>query len=196
GPTDEFIPPTEPVDPRLDWVVARRGIPFLDWGICTGWARDQPNGGPFELKKRMYPKELLGTASHSSFARSTAMNTRYIRYGHVLLWRAECAVEANDLELARTLVNQVRQRSSDDLVMGKCNSYTFPDAPGSEDADVDWDQPAANYLLGEYDNFPSQEYARAAVRMEMRLETAMEGNRFFDLRRWGLLDEVIPAFIE
>ena len=47
GAHDEFIPPTDLLDPRLDWTVARRGIPFLDWGICTGWARDQSNGGPF-----------------------------------------------------------------------------------------------------------------------------------------------------
>ena len=31
GPKDTFIPPTDPVDPRLDWTVARRGIPFMDW---------------------------------------------------------------------------------------------------------------------------------------------------------------------
>lgn len=195
SPTDEFIPPSDPVDPRLDWTVARRGIPFMDWGICTGWARDPANGGPFELKKRMYPKALQGIASHASYARSTALNTRWIRYAHVLLWRAECAVEENNLELAKNLVNQVRRRSSDDFVMGKCTSYTFPNAPGSDGAVVDWDQPAANYLLGEYETFPNQEYARAAVRMELRLETAMEGNRFFDLRRWGLLGEVIPAYI-
>lgn len=195
GPNDEFIPTSDPVDPRLDWTVARRGIPFMDWGICTGWAREQSNGGPFELKKRMYPKSLLGIASHASFARSTALNTRFIRYAHVLLWRAECAVEENNLGLAKTLVNQVRKRSSDDFVMGKCTSYTFPNAPASTDAVVDWGQPAANYLLGEYTNFPNQEYAREAVRMEIRLETAMEGNRFFDLRRWGILDEVIPTYI-
>lgn len=196
GPNDEYIPPVDPIDPRLDWTVARRGIPFMDWGICTGFARDQANGGPFELKKRMYPKDLKGIASHGSFARSTALNTRLIRYAHVLLWRAECAVEENNLEMAKTLVNQIRKRSSDDFVMGKCNTYTFPDAANTEDAIVEWDQPAADYLLGEYVSFPSQEYAREAVCMELRLETAMEGNRFFDLRRWGMLDEVIPEYIE
>ena len=144
----------------------------------------------------MYYKSEQDVAAHTSFKRSTALNTRVIRYAHVLLWRAECAVEENNLELAKTLVNQVRKRSSEDFVMGKCTSYTFPNAPYSDDAAVDYDQPAANYLLGEYTSFPSQEYAKAAVRMEIRLETAMEGNRFFDLRRWGMLDEVIPEYIE
>lgn len=196
GPNDEFVPPTDLLDPRLDWTVARRGIPFLDWGVVTGWARDQMNGGPFELKKRMYYKAQANVAAHTAFPRSTALNTRFIRYAHVLLWRAECAVEANDLELARNLVNRVRERASDDVVMGRVSSYTFPNAPISDDAEVDWDQPAANYLLGTYEGFPSQQYARDAVRMELRLETAMEGNRFFDLRRWDLLDQVIPAYIE
>lgn len=196
GPNDPFTPPADPLDPRLDWTVARRGIPFMDWGICTGWAREQANGGPFELKKRMYEKAMVGIASHAAFARSTALNTRLIRYAHVLLWRAECAVEENDLETARTLVNQVRERAADDFVMGLCTDATFPDAPGSESATVDWDQPAANYSLGLYSSFPDQTYAREAVRMEIRLETAMEGNRFFDLRRWGILDQVIPDYIE
>nr|MDQ6903807.1 RagB/SusD family nutrient uptake outer membrane protein [Bacteroidota bacterium] len=30
---DPFTPYTGPLDPRLDWTVGRRGIPFLDWGI-------------------------------------------------------------------------------------------------------------------------------------------------------------------
>ena len=99
------------------------------------------------------------------------------------------------LNWPKILVNQVRSRSANDFVMGKCTSYTFPNAPKAEDAIVDWEQPAANYILGEYASFPSKEYAREAVHMEIRLETAMEGNRFFDLRRWGILDQVIPTYI-
>ena len=34
--TDPFTPTTEAVDPRLDWTVGRRGIPYLDWGLCGG----------------------------------------------------------------------------------------------------------------------------------------------------------------
>jgi len=45
--------------------------------------------------------------------------------------------------------------------------------------------------------FPDVNYARTAVRFERRLELAMEGQRFFDLRRWepAYLDSVIPGFI-
>ena len=30
-----------PVDPRLDWVVGRRGVPYHDWGIAPGKSLDQ-----------------------------------------------------------------------------------------------------------------------------------------------------------
>ena len=193
--TEEFVPSDQLLDPRLDWTVGRRGVPYLDWGMHTGneWIRSQVNGGPYNTKKQMYSKEDQDFASHDAFARATAINYRAYRYAHVLLWRAECAVEEGDLEMARQLVNQVRQRASDDFVMGKTTTYVFG---SDEEIAIDFTQPAANYLLGEYPSFPSQEYARAAVRMELRLETALEGNRFFDLVRWGIDGEVLPEYIE
>lgn len=193
--TEQFIPTEEPLDPRLDFTVGRRGIPYLDWGIHTGrdWIRDQPNGGPYNTIKQMYSQKERDQGSHATFARATAINYRVYRYAHILLWRAECAVEENDLETARNLVNQVRTRASDDFVMGRVTTYAFD--PETE-IQVDWSEPAANYSLNTYESFPSQEYAREAVRMELRLETALEGNRFFDLVRWGIADEVLPVFIE
>jgi len=50
------------------------------------------------------------------------------------------------------------------------------------DPSIKW----AVYKVGQYPTFPSQAYGREAVRAERRLELAMEGQRFFDLRRWGL----------
>jgi len=37
--------------------------------------------------------------------------------------------------------------------------------------------------------------ARTAVRFERRLELAMEGQRFFDLRRWGIADQVLNSYL-
>ena len=42
----------------------------------------------------------------------------------------------------------------------------------------------------------SQEEARQAVRTENRLECAMEGERFFDLVRWGIAAEVMNSFLD
>jgi len=191
---DEFHPTDDPVDPRLDWTVGRRGIPYLDWGVHTGneWIRSQVNGGPYSNKKFMFYQANQSLASHDKFARATAINFRAIRYAHVLLWRAECAVAGNDLETARKYVNEVRERASHQLVMGKVNTYAFGSGVTPL---VDESQPAANYKVNDYLNFPSQDYAWAAVRMEERLEFAMEGFRFFDLVRWGIADQVLNTYI-
>ena len=95
-------------------------------------------------------------------------------------------MEEGDLETARELVNEVRRRAANpvNITMGKVLNYKYPTGPS--DAVVDMDQPAANYLIAEYPTFPSEDYAREAVRMEQRLEFGMEGHRFFDLVRWGV----------
>jgi len=195
--TQTFIPTNHLLDPRLDWTVGRRGIPYEDWGIMTGsnWIRSQVNGGPYLTLKAMYYKKDKATASHASYARAHSINFRKLRFSHVLLWRAECAVEENDLETARQLVNRIRKRAADpvNMVMGKVSTYTFT---ATTIPVVDYTQPAANYKISEYKSFPSQAYAREAVRMEERLEFGMEGNRFFDLVRWGIDYDVLTKFIE
>jgi len=40
----------------------------------------------------------------------------------------------------------------------------------------------------------TQAYAREAMRMERRLEFAMEGSRFFDLVRWGIADTYLNTY--
>jgi len=118
------------------------------------------------------------------------------RLTNILLWRAETAVEENDLELARSLVNSVRERAGNSTpVMGLCLS----DSDLGANPVVDWTKPAANYKIEPYPAghpaFASQTEARKAVRMEIRLEFATEGHRFFDLRRWGIDDEVLNDYI-
>lgn len=202
--SDEFIPDDHLVDPRLDWTVGRRGIPFLDWGVMRGadWIRDQGSAGPYIYKKNMFYKSQKGTLSTSTGWASgvNANNYRMIRFAHVLLWRAEVAVEENDLERARELVNMIRERAVNCVVMGRVTDYTM--SPGDHDyttqetnGTIDWDQPAANYLVGQYPSFPDQEYAREAVQWELRLEFAMEGHRFFDLVRWNIAAQTLNAFI-
>jgi hypothetical protein len=61
---------------------------------------------------------------------------------------------------------------------------------------VDYSKPAANYLVKEYPEFPNADYARKAVRHELRLEFGMEGHRHFDLVRWGIAAETINAYME
>jgi hypothetical protein len=56
--------------------------------------------------------------------------------------------------------------------------------------------PWAVYRIGQYPGpWTDQATARQAVKLERRLELAMEGQRFFDLRRWGDADSVIANYI-
>jgi hypothetical protein len=53
----------------------------------------------------------------------------------------------------------------------------------------------ATYKVGLYTSFPTQDFARRAVQIERKIELAMEGQRFFDLRRWGIADTTINNFL-
>ncbi|MBW6536910.1 MAG: RagB/SusD family nutrient uptake outer membrane protein [Mariniphaga sp.] len=189
-----FVPDEHAVDPRLDWTVSRRGIPYKDWGINRGrdWVRNQPDGGPYMPAA----KPFFNKAERYSLSTTTgwqtginANNYRYLRYSHVLLWRAEIAAFDGDLELARTYINMIRDRADNQVVMGKVLIYELPPEvyPWGEEGDVDWDQPAANYKIGLYTSFANKEEAMRAAQWEQRLEFATEGRRFFDLRRWDEL---------
>lgn len=179
--TAPFTPYDGPLDPRLDWTVGRRGIPYLDWGVHPGktYVRDQAYGGPYSPKKHVMYRSDVGTNTFVGNPRLNANNYRMIRYSHVLLWLAEIAAEQNDLETARDYVNQIRARAAKPAGWVK-----KPDGT-----------PAANYVIGEYlTPFPDQETALKAVRFEQRLEFAMEGHRRFDLVRWGIAEQTLNAY--
>lgn len=180
--TAPFTPYSGTLDPRLDWTVGRRGIPYLDWGEHPGkaWIRDQAYAGPYSPKKHLFYKSDVGTNTFANNSRLNANNYRMIRLSHVYLWLAECEVEIGDLEKARAYVNIIRKRAANpDGFVKK--------ADGS---------PAANYSVKEYlTPWTDQAIARKAVRFEERLEFAMEGHRFFDLVRWGIADQVLNAYV-
>lgn len=197
--TDPFVQDTVAlVDPRLDLTVGRRGVPYLDWGIMRGkdWIRDQSNGGPYIFRKHFFMKKNKGTGSDASGQGTNTNNYRAYRYAHILLWRAEVAVESStpDFAYAATLVNMIRSRASNEVVMGRCRTFVLGNQAG---LNVDYTIPAANYLVNPYpSDFPNLEYARKAIRTEMRLEFAQEGYRFYDLVRWGIAEPTLNAFLE
>ncbi|WP_138480417.1 RagB/SusD family nutrient uptake outer membrane protein [Dyadobacter bucti] len=167
-----------PVDPRLDWTVGRRGVNFLDWGPMPGstWIRSQEYAGPFTGKKWMYYLAEENSTTHSTSKRNVNNNYRLLKVSHVLLWLAECEVELNNLALAEGYVNQVRLRAKTGSVQ----------------------DPTVTYVVEPYQagTFAAKgaDYARNAVRMEQRLEFAMEGHRFFDLVRWGIAEKVLNKY--
>lgn len=194
GSGDDFTPTQDLLDPRVDFLIARRGVDFLGWGIHPGndWIREQNNGGPMMTKLFMHRKdEQALNLNGSGF--SNGKNFRLMRYASILLWRAEIAVEDNDLAKALELVNMVRNRAKTSTpVMGLAISTKNLEATTTV---VDWTKPAANYKVEPYAAFTSQDQARKAVREETRLEFALQNHRFFDLRRWGIISDVLNAYI-
>ena len=176
-----------PLDPRLDWTVGRKGIFFWDWGVHPGvsWIRDQNYAGPFSPKKHIYSKKEANVLTSSGWRNITAKDIYIIRYADVLLMAAEAEIEVGSLEVARGYINRVRARSAAPISWVR-------EVPG----DLTSEQADANYQIGLYASFPSQDYARTAVRFERRLELAQEGHRFFDLVRWGIAAETLNAYIE
>ncbi|MCW9707525.1 RagB/SusD family nutrient uptake outer membrane protein [Fodinibius salsisoli] len=105
------------VDPRLDYSVGRRGVPFKDWGPHPGvrWIRDQAYAGPFNSIKHIYRQENASQFSNGNeWAPGSAVNYDIIRFADVLLWAAEAEVEVGTLAKAREYVNRVRGRVADD----------------------------------------------------------------------------------
>jgi hypothetical protein len=199
------------VDPRLDYTVGRDGVPYRDWGLYSaagGWVRDISNGGPYSPKKNV---EEQGSGAESKVGwqntQLNSVNIHLYRYADLLLLLAEAQVETNDLAGATANVNLVRARAgvtaqgcgkgSDATTQAAlvaayplCGSDSRLAVPlncnaaaaCTPDPTIKW----AVYKVGQYPTFASQAYGREAVRTERRLELAMEGQRFFDLRRWGL----------
>jgi len=182
GANDAFTPPSDNLDPRIDWTVGRRGIPYLDWGLCGGEQWSRGDIVPYNpIKNTFYHAAQASTADNNggwATNQGTADNYNMITTADLYLWRAECEVEGGNLAAAMADVNVVRARMKDPA--GWVHTYIDNSNPSAGFTST----PAANYVIGLYESFPSQSYAREAVHMEEQLEFGMEGHRFFDLQRW------------
>jgi hypothetical protein len=185
------------LDPRIDWVMGRKGIPYLDWGVHPGdaWIRNPGADGHLSPKKNIYAASQKDQFTDVGSAywgptQLVANNVNIIRYADVILWAAECAADANDLTAAKDYVNMVRTRAAD------ATGWVYKNSDYNAAAAIYATQttPADNYKIGVYTSFPSKEYAVKAVQFERRLELAMEGHRFFDLVRYGTANEVLNAY--
>lgn len=184
---------SDPVDPRLDWTVGRDGVPFKDWGAHDGsWIRQEAFGGPYSAKKNIHEQ---GSSAQSNVGWvNTQLNSvkiHILRYADVMLMLAEAYAETGNGEAARDLVNQIRTRAGA-AAQGPgtdVESITVP----IDDPSITW----ADYEIGLYPagSFNDQAYAISAVRAERRLELGMEGTRFFDLKRWGIMPDVINDYV-
>lgn len=172
------------VDPRLDFIVGRPGITwktYKDTPCEITWVRDVPTYGSHCCKRFFVSPESSEMYQGWPWGAS-GLNWNIIRYSNVLLWKAEALIEmGQNLDEARQLINTIRSRAAQ-------SQYWVKDF--NDDTKY-----AANYKIGMYPQAGwTQDYARKALRYETRLETAMEGERFFDLVRWGIAAETMNGY--
>ena len=205
---------TRAVDPRLDWTVGRDRVPYKDWSIhARSWIRDASYSGPYSPKKNIH--EQSSNSENNVGWQSTQtndVNIHLFRYADMLLLLAEAEIERGTLANALAIVNQIRTRagrtaqgcgvttdSETNVNWPTCSTdaaiapMALPLAAASATLDT-LATPWAYYKIGRYASFPDQATARRAVQYERRLELAMEGQRFFDLRRWGGADTVLANY--
>ncbi len=122
---------------------------------------------PSEVPNPRYNHKVLGNPSlRNSISRGCWwMNVRILRYADVVLMYAEAANESGQTEEARTALNSVRARARRGAPAG-----VLPDVTAT-----------------------NQNTLRNAIRHERRIELAMEHDRFFDLVRWGIAEQVLHA---
>jgi hypothetical protein len=182
---------TVAVDPRLDWTVGRDGVPYKDWGTHNaGWIRSPTYGGPYSPKKNTHEKSS-GAQSTVGWTNTqlNSVNIHLFRYADMLLMLAEAEAEAGSPEAARIIVNQIRARAAQAAQGPGTDRATI--AVPLNSPSITW----ATYRVGQYPGPWNQATARQNVRIERRLELAMEGQRFFDLRRWGIADVMLNAYL-
>jgi hypothetical protein len=136
------------------------------------------------------------------------MNMHIFHYADMLLLLAEAYVEEGRLEDARAIVNEIRARAGQaaqgcglpaNVTLADKLLALYPQCAGDARIAVPLDDPSiawADYDIGLYPAAGwDQDFARQAVRYERRLELAMEGERFFDLRRWGIAQQVLTYYL-
>ena len=174
---DYTVGSNQTVDPRLFITVGIAGTPYMFnpsfmMSETNAWSR---SGGTFgyyvSLKQNVDPAltDYYLFLCDSQWA--TSMNRVVFRYADVLLMRAEAQAQLGQTDEAITLVNQVRSRAIDMMTNSIVSNY--PNKYG------------VHYAVGKYSGSYSKEDAMKIIKMERRLELALESERFFDLVRWG-----------
>lgn len=146
APTEDFLSAFEADDPRLAYTI--------------------------NVNDQRSPK-ILGSITDFKGNDDSPGNKIYMRYGDVLLWKAEALNESGNPTEAVSVLNQIRERAR--------NTPTADGIPVPEGTLVP--RPISN----------DQSQVRTWIQMERRVELGFESQRFNDLKRWGIAPSVLQG---
>lgn len=167
-------------DPRLFHTVGMPTFPYKyeeAYTLTMDNSRNPADYGFYTSMKEV-PQRSKGE-SYDNPWQAFGVNDYVFRVADVMLMLAEAKVELNETKEALEIINKIRKRAKESI-----SGYIEYAADQCE---------IIEYPSGSFEN---KEYARQAVRWERRLELAMEGHRFFDLRRWGMLSKTLNDYFK
>ena len=176
----------ETVDPRLFVTVGVPGTPYMFntnfmMSESNAWSRSGGTFGYFvSLKQNVDPALTNNYLFLCDSQWASCMNRVVFRYADVLLMRAEALAQLGQTTEALALVNQVRERAAGMATASVVSNY--PNNYG------------VHYAVGKYNGSFSKEETMKIIKMERRLELALESERFFDLVRWGDAANVLNKY--
>ncbi len=174
---------TDNADPRLFLTVGMPGLPYMFnknfmMEETSIWSRSNGLYGYYVTLKQNVDPALIGEYLIKGSYWASSMNRIVFRYADVLLMRAEAYAQLGNADQAIALVNQIRSRAagSTQMISGYQGSY------------------GVKMYVANYKGTYTKEEAVKIVKMERRLELAMESERFFDLVRWGDAASVLNKY--
>ena len=174
------VPTAQKWDPRLFHTVGMPTFPYkyeAEYTMTKDNSRT-PNTYGYYASLKEVPQRSKGETFDNPW-QAFAMNDYVLRYSDVMLIRAEALIETGNLQDARAIINDIRQR-----------------AKNSIDKHIPYAADQCEIALYPASDFSSKEAARLRLQWERRLELAMENERYFDLRRWGIASKTLNTFFE
>jgi len=185
-PTQELYDEFEPGDMRRDAAIINPSYDMVaDDGESTTTLNTYLGDRYHSRKYAMMEPDTTFILLDATNPRGT-LNHKEIRYSDVLLMYAEACVKQSspDLTQAKWALEQVRARarafSGGGSVLPSFPNYTITLQGVGQDGTKQLQDNADDLYL--------------AIQHERRVELAMEGHRWFDLKRWGLLDVVMNHY--
>lgn len=166
-------------DPRLFHTV---GLPTFPYKYESAYVMDKdknarcPSSYGYYTSLKEVPQRSKGESYTEGTWQGFAMNDYVVRYSEMMLWRAEALIELDRIDEGIAIINDIRKRANESVA--KYLMYATSQIR----------------TLGYYSTSANKEDARMYLQWEKRLEMAMEAERFFDLRRWGLASKTLNEY--